>query len=136
MFGESGDGQSRADSNHPCRGPESDPGIPSLSTEGSPLPMIVNNQKGPDWLRNNKSPGKAKAMEAMRNLFLGASILAFGSGATDTQAAIWQIGTEESLMQHCCTNKMVKIAPPCRNSFDLTFTLCSIDQTCSADPQW
>jgi hypothetical protein len=40
--------QSRADSNHPCRGPEPDPGIPSLSKEGSPLPMIVHNQKGPE----------------------------------------------------------------------------------------
>ena len=42
------DGLSSATSNHPCRGPESDPGIPSLSKEGSPLPMIVNNQKGPE----------------------------------------------------------------------------------------
>ena len=43
--GKAADGHSRADSNHPCQGPESDPGIPSLSKEGSPLPMIVNNQK-------------------------------------------------------------------------------------------
>jgi hypothetical protein len=39
---------SRATSNHPCRGPASDSGIPSLSKEGSPLPMIVNHQKGPE----------------------------------------------------------------------------------------
>jgi hypothetical protein len=42
--------------------------------------MIVNNQKGPDWLRNNKSPGKAKAMEAMRNLFFGSLYPGFWFG--------------------------------------------------------